>query len=743
MSFTVASKQLIIMAKYPHYTQFDVMDSGAVCLRMVCKYFGKNYPLETLRELSFITKEGTSLMNLSDAGENLGFRTMKMHLTFQQLVGEVELPCIIQWSQYNYVVIYKITKDRITIGDPVCTEGIVTISKKDFLQRWIPKSDMVYNIGAVLTLRPTADFYASKDEEIDKSGFKFLVPYLLEHKRFLLQVLFGLLFGSMLQLIFPFLTQAVVDIGINTRNLNFIYLVLIAQLVLFISQMSVDFIRSWILLHISTRMNITLISDFLIKLMKLPISFFERKNMGDLLQRVNDHKRIEKFLTTQVPDMLFSIVNIIIFGLVLIIYYPPVFFVFLIGSSLYIGWVTIFLKKRRILDYQRFTYDSANRNKFYEIITGMQEIKLNNAEKLKRWTWERLQAGLFKVNVKELSIKQRQQSGSVFFNETKNIIITIMAATAVIKGDITLGMMLSIQYILGQLNSPLLKIIDFLHARQDAKISLERLGEIHNKDNEESLEDRKITMLPKNPSLTIKNLVFHYDGPNSPRVIDNVNLEIQANSVTAIVGASGSGKTTILKLILGFFSPTKGCINVGNVALENYSNSWWRSKCGVVMQDGYMFSDTLANNVAVGVEYVDKQRLIRAVEIANIRDFIENLPHGYNTQIGWRGMGLSQGQKQRILIARAVYKQPEFFFFDEGTNALDANNERVIMDNLNRFFRGRTVVVVAHRLSTVKNADNIIVMDKGDIIEQGTHQELTNNRGAYYNLVKNQLEMGS
>lgn len=552
-----------------------------------------------------------------------------------------------------------------------------------------------------------------------------------------------MIFGSLIQLIFPFLTQSIVDFGIANNNLSFITLVLIAQMVLFVSRMSVDFIRSWIMLHISTRINISLISDFLIKLMKLPIGFFDTKMTGDLLQRIGDHNRIESFLTGQSLATLFSFVNLIIFGIVLVYYSFTIFLVFLIGSALYIGWIYLFMKKRRELDHKRFREASAEQSNKIQLIQAMQEIKLQNAEKQMRWEWERIQVRLFKVSIKGLALSQYQSLGTVFINESKNLIITFLSAYFVVKGNLTLGMMLAIQYIIGQLNSPVSQIIGFVQSWQDAKISMERLGEIHNKEDEENPNEQKINILPTDKSLKIENIEFQYTPPHSEIVLKDVSLLIPENKVTAIVGTSGSGKTTLVKLLLGFYNHYKGNILLGDNQLKNYSQAWWRSQVGAVMQDGFIFNDTIARNIAVGQENIDKLRLVEAVKTANIQEFIENLPLGYNTKIGSEGTGLSQGQKQRILIARAVYKNPQYLFFDEATNSLDANNEKIIMDNLNRFFKGRTVVIVAHRLSTVKNADQIVVIEKGEIVEVGTHEHLTNLRGVYFELVKNQLELGN
>lgn len=731
---------------FPFYKQLDAMDCGPSCLRMIAKYYGKTYSLQTLRDKSYITREGVSMLGISDAAETIGFRSMGVRISFEQLMNEAPLPCIAHWKQNHFIVVYKISKKRngdviVHVSDPA--RGLIKFTKEEFMKGWANTKEGGEEKGLCLLLETTPDFYTAEDEKLNKSGFKFLFSYLRPFKKIIIQLFLGLLIGSLLQLIFPFLTQSIVDKGINTQDLNFVTLIIIAQLVLIFSRTIVEFIRSWILLHVGTRVNISLISDFLIKLMKLPVAFFDTKMIGDLIQRIGDHKRIESFLTSSTLNILFSFITLVIFGIVLLIYNVNVFIIFLIGSTLYTLWVYMFMKKRRELDNRRFAQLSDNQSNVIQLITGMQEIKLNNCEKQKRWEWEIIQAKLFKVNMASLSLNQYQQAGGVFINEVKNVIITFIVAKAVINGNMTLGMMLAVQYIIGQLNSPINQMISFLQSTQDAKISLERLGEIHSKENEESEEHPKVDILPENKEIDVDNVFFQYEGPHSPFVLDNVNLNIPEKKVTAIVGTSGSGKTTLIKLLLGFYNPTKGKITLGDLYLDNVSNHVWRDKCGVVMQDGFIFSDSITNNIAVSSEIPDKKKILNAVKVANIQEFIESLPLGYNTKIGQNGVGLSQGQKQRILIARAVYKNPEFLFFDEATNALDANNERVIMENLEHFFRGRTVVVVAHRLSTVKNADQIVVLEKGKIVEKGTHVELSKMKGAYFELVKNQLELGN
>ncbi|MEA2106730.1 MAG: peptidase domain-containing ABC transporter [Bacteroidota bacterium] len=730
---------------FPFYKQLDAMDCGPSCVRMIAKYYGKNYTLQTLRDKSYITREGVSMLGISDAAEAIGFRSMGVRITFEQLVKEAPLPCIAHWNQNHFVVVYKIKQTKkgvfVHVADPA--RGIIKFTKEEFISGWANTKEDGEEKGLCLLLETTPDFYSAEDEKPDKSGFKFLFSYLRPYKKIITQLFLGLILGSLLQLIFPFLTQSIVDKGINNQDLGFVTLIIIAQLVLIFSRTIVEFIRSWILLHLGTRINISLISDFLIKMMKLPVSFFDSKMIGDLIQRIGDHRRIESFLTSSTLNILFSFVNLIIFGIVLFIYSVNIFLIFLVGSVLYTLWVYLFMKKRRELDNRRFAQLSDNQSNIIQLITGMQEIKLNNCEKQKRWEWERIQARLFRVNIASLSLNQYQQAGGVFINEVKNIIITFIAAKSVIDGNMTLGMMLAVQYIMGQLNSPINQMISFLQSTQDAKISMERLGEIHQKDDEESDETPKIDILPETRDLNVEKVSFQYEGPHSPFVLDEVDLNIPEQKITAIVGTSGSGKTTLIKLLLGFYQPVKGKIKLGDQYLINISNRMWRDKCGVVMQDGFIFSDSIANNIAVSDEIPDRKKLLHAVKVANIQEFIESLPLGYNTKIGQNGVGLSQGQKQRILIARAVYKNPEFIFFDEATNALDANNERVIMENLGQFFKGKTVVVVAHRLSTVKNADQIVVLEKGKLVEKGTHAELTKKKGAYYELVRNQLELGS
>jgi len=727
--------------------QLDSMDCGPATLKMIAKYYGRNFSLENLRNQTNTTREGVSLFAISEVAENLGFKTIGGRLTYKTLLKNNLFPCIVHWNQEHFVVVSGIKsknlfrkKAKVIVADPAC--GIVSYSEDEFKKNWISTKSNDEEKGIALLLEPTQAFYKKKNDVYKRKSLKFLFSYFLKFKRYFVQLILGLLLGGIFQVIFPFLTQLIVDSGIANQDINFVYLVLIAQMVLIVSRMSVDFIRKWILLHISARINISLISDFFIKLMKLPISYFDTKLTGDILQRINDHERVEKFLTVGTLETLFSFITLLVFSIILWTYSTKIFIVFLVGSILYTFWIFLFQKKRRQLDYKNFEIRSINQSKIYQLIHGMQEIRLQNTEKRKRWEWEDIQADLFGINIKTLKLHQTLEAGNIFINETKNIIITVLAALAVINNEMTLGMMLATQYIIGQLNLPVEQTAKFIHDLQDTKISLERINEIHEKEDENFRKSNKRPTLDHN-NIEIKDLVFQYEGPHSKKVLDSLNLSIPSGKITAIVGSSGSGKTTLIKLLLQYYKPIEGTIKVCNSNLQDFNTAWWRNKCGAVMQDGFIFTDSIARNIACTNEEIDTNRLLHAAKIANIHDFVLELALKYNTIIGIEGQNLSQGQKQRILIARAVYKNPDILFFDEATNALDANNEKVIVKNLSDFYKGKTVVIVAHRLSTVRNADQIIVLDNGRIVEVGNHDELTKNKGSYYKLVKDQLELGN
>lgn len=721
------------------------MDCGPTCLRMVSKYYGRSVSLDYLRTKSEYGKEGVSMLGLANAAESIGFKTIGAKLSFAQLIDEAPLPAILHWQHYHFVVLTPgSTKNKLLIADPA--KGLIKLRKEEFLKNWISTTENHTGKGTCLLLETAPGFEkmdsvdsASKGK--DKIDKKYLFNYVKEYKAYFLQVLLGLLIGSLLQLIFPYLTQSIVDTGINSRDLGFIQVVLIAQIMLLFSQTVIEFIRSRILLHISTRINISLLSGFWAKLLKLPMQFFDSKHPGDIIQRIGDHHRIEGFLTGTALQAFFSFFSLLIFSVVLLSYNTAIFLIFISGSVLYVCWIRIFLKYRRKLDYQRFSLSSKENNATMQLVYGMQEIKLNNAENTYRWDWERLQAGLFKLNFKSLSLTQYQQIGALFINQGKNILITFIVAKLVIEGSLTLGMMLAIQYIIGQLNGPVEQLVGFTQQAQDAKISLERLNDIHSLEDEET---GNINLpVPVGQDIIIKDLSFTYPGAGNETVLKNINLTIPQGKVTAIVGMSGSGKTTLIKLLLRFYENYQGQICVGTENYKNISPKAWRNLSGSVMQDSFIFNDNICKNITVTNDAVDTERLINACKTANILSYIESLPLGFYTRLGAEGNGISGGQKQRFAIARAVYKNPHFIFFDEATNSLDANNEKVILENLQQFFNGKTVVVVAHRLSTVKNADKIVVLEQGEIVEAGTHTELTLLKGKYYQLVKNQLELGN
>ena len=785
------------MSKFTHYQQLDIMDCGPTCLRMVAKHYGRHFTAQSLRERAQIGKDGVSLLGIAEAAEAIGFRSLGAKVSFEKLAQEAPLPCIVHWQQNHFVVVYGITgaggkwlnnirggfkrttdsdilrsqvpifdfpaeaqailsarlvpeavkspgtgsrRGTVYVADPA--RGLVSYTAEEFCDGWLSTRTETQSEGVALLLEPTPAFNEQDDEQAVSYSFGRVLSYLGQYKRLLLQLLLGLAVGSGLQLLVPFLTQSVVDIGINTQNVPFIYLVLGAQLMLMVGRLMIEFIQSWLLLHISTRVNLSILSDFLIKLMRLPLSFFDTKRFGDIMQRVGDHHRIEAFVTGQAVSLPFALANIVILSVVIALYSLPIFGVYVVSNLLYAGWIILFLRQRRKLDSKRFDLSAQSQSALVQLIQGMQEIKLAGAERHSRWAWERLQARLFRWQMKSLSLGQYQQVGAFLINDGKNILITFLAAQAVINGQMTLGAMLAMQQLIGQLNGPVNQLVGLSQSLQDAKISLERLNEIHTLADEEPSEHPTVQDLPA-AGLEVHQLSFRYPGAGNESVLRAVDLQIPVGKTTAIVGMSGSGKTTLLKLLLKFYDPSQGEIRLGEAALRNVSHAAWRAQCGVVMQEGFVFSDTIARNIAVGAERIDAQKLEHAVRVANLREFVDGLPSGLHTKIGAEGTGISQGQRQRILIARTVYKDPKFIFFDEATNALDATNEAIIMKNLDEFFCGRTVIIVAHRLSTVCHADQIVVLDKGALIEGGTHAELVAKRGAYWQLVKNQLELGT
>ena len=726
--------------------QCDSMECGMACLQIICKYYRKRVSSAFLSKVVSVSKNGASLLAIYDVANKIGFHTIGGRVGIKTLSSSL-LPCILHWNQNHFVVLYKVWKGKkFYVADP--GKGLVKYNLEEFKSHWISTRSNGEEKGIAMFLEPTPAFYSHKEDsesEKDKNprSFRFLFGYVKKYRRYFGQVVLGMIVGSLLQLVLPFLTQSIVDVGIKNQDIGFIWLILLGQLMLTFSRTAIDFIRRWLLLHISMRINISLVSDFFIKLLKLPMSFFDTKLMGDLMQRMNDHSRVNNFLTNQALSVTFAMLTFVVFTVVLFLYNRLIFVIFLIGSILYGAWMILFLRRRKVLDYELFEQQAINNNKTYEFITSMQEIKLQDCEQRRRWEWEDTQADLFGVQMKSLKLQQTQEAGSILINEVKNIVITVVAAAAVIHGQLTLGMMLAVQYIIGQLNSPVEQLMSFFYSLQDVKISLERINEIHRVDDENGKTGLKTSFADNSKGIDIESIMFKYDPHALSKTLDDVTIHIPKGKVTAIVGASGSGKTTLVKLMLGYYPVLEGQINIGGTDINTLNKKWWRRQCGVVMQDGVIFSESIARNIAVDDGDIDKDRLLKAAQIACIHEYIMSLPLKYNTKIGRDGIGLSQGQKQRILIARAVYKNPDYIFLDEATNSLDANNERAIVENLDKFYRGKTVVIVAHRLSTVKNADQIVVIDHGKVVETGNHETLTAKHGAYYNLVKNQLELGN
>lgn len=755
--------------KFAFYKQLDFMDCGATCLRMVAKQHGHDCNIVKLRRTCETNKQGVSMYSISNAAEQIGLGTLGVKIKMHDL-KDVPLPAILHWKNSHFVVLYKVQNVRkslisggvrrtyFTVADP-STNGIIKVDIDTFRECWVGNAQ---EEGVALLLEPTSNFNKNEDEfaaeknELKKVTWGRLWDYLAQHKKYFSQIILALLAASLFQLLIPFLTQGIVDKGVNMQDMQFVYIALTAQFFLLLARTIVEFSRQGLLLYISSKVNLSLLNDFWKKLMSLPISYFDTKQAGDIMQRIDDQRSIEQFLTGNSINIIFSIVNLLVYSIVMLLYSVPVFFIFLIGSVLYLLWIAIFLKQRRKLNYRQFALASRENSATMELVHGMQEIKLHNAETPFRWGWEKMQRALFGISFKNLTLNQMQEAGALFINEGKNLLVTGIVATAVIKGELTLGAMLAIQYILGALNSPIHQFTGFIQEFQNAKISLERLNEIHQEEDEPTprsgISGKEGDELGE-IGLEIKNLSFGYFTGDEEKVLKDITLHIPSGRVTAIVGMSGSGKTTLLKILQKYYDHKyKGEIKiVSNESgqldktqeLKTIIPAVWREQVGSVMQDGYIFNQSIEQNIAVGVDEPDRQKLQYAAKIANIDTFINSLPLGYNTKIGMEGNGISMGQRQRILIARAVYKNPELILFDEATNSLDANNEKVILENLNVFFQGRTVIIVAHRLSTVKNADKIVVMHHGEIVEEGTHVDLTKLKGKYYELVKNQLELGN
>ena len=744
---------------FPFTHQLGVRDCGPACLKMVAGYYGRHYGIDFLRDKCHITKVGVSLFGISEAAESIGFHSMGAKLTLQQLKEIVrETPVILHWNAEHFVVVYKAPrqekKGNFFIADPA--KGLVTCREKELEQSWMgkkiftqdnvkaaPAAKEEVDTGYALILEPTPDFYSDNRVEglQTNNGLGRLWHYFTPHFKYFFQLFLGLLISSVVLLITPFFTQALVDKGINQQDVSFIYLILVGQLVLFAGGILVDMIRSHLLLHIGTRINISMVSDFFQKMLKLPLSFFETHITGDLMQRISDHKRIENLLTVSSLNTFFSLINLVVLSVVLAIYNGYIFLTFAVGSLFALCWMLIFLKRRRNVDFKFFEGQSKENNKLIEIINGVQDIKISNSAQQKRWEWENIQATLYNIRIRALTITQLQNIGASVFKQSTSIFITFLAAKSVLNGDISLGTMFAITMIVGQLSNPMEQLLGLVTTLQDAKIGLERINDVLIQRDEDPAEQHTVPEIPEGEDIIINDLTFNYGSERLEPVLRDITLEIPAGKMTALVGASGSGKTTLMKLLLRFYEPQKGNIFLGGTHFRSLHHGMWRKKCGVVMQDGQIFSGTIADNISLGEEknYAD---ILKAAQIANIDEFINSLPLGFMTEIGAEGTPLSAGQTQRILLARAVYKNPSYLFLDEATSALDANSEKVVIENLNRFFEGRTVVVIAHRLSTVKNADQLIVLDKGSIVEIGSHLDLTYKKGTYYALVKNQLELG-
>lgn len=725
--------------KIKYFRQLDNSDCGPACLCTIAKYYGKEFSVSYLAKRSYKKKTGTSLLNLKDSAEDLGFECAGINTTFKRLIELNAFPYIIHWNQTHYVILYAIKEDKVRVADP--SKGLLTYKKNVFMKCWTGTHEDESRPGIALVLRPTEKFYEQEEIKDDKIKFKSLFRYILPYKSYILKIFFGLVIAGLISMSLPFITQLVVDNGIQNKNLTFITLLFIAQLLLILGQSFNNFVQNWLLLHVISRISVSLVSNFLDKLMKLRISFFDSKMIGDIIQRINDYDRIESFLTSSLISIITILVTFLIFGSVILKYSFYILLIFLIGSVFYVLWVVLLMKKRAVVDYMKFQETALNYSNVIQIITGIQDIKLNNCEKKKRWEWEKIQIKLHEITMFGLKLSQTQQIGGDLIDHIKNILISFVAANFVIKGDLSLGMFFAIQFTVGQLNVPLYQSVGLMQSWQDVKLSLKRINEIYGNEEEENLHSTQENIYP-DMDIVFENVSFRYGGTNSPKVLKNLSFVIPHNKITAVVGASGSGKTTLLKLILGYYDPTEGDIRLNETSLKEINKSCWRSKCAIVMQESFIFSDSITGNVGLSEEEPNLSRVKRACEIANIDSFVSSMPMGYATRVGSEGQNLSTGQKQRLLIARAVYKDANYIFLDEATNSLDATNEKSIMNNLNKHFTNKTVLIIAHRLSTVKHADNIIVLDKGTIVEMGKHADLINKKGYYYTLIKDQLELG-
>ncbi len=731
------------MLGFTYYQQLEEMDCGAACLRMVSRHYGRYYNLEYLREKTRISRDGVSLLGISEGAENLGFQTLALPVTLQQLEEDIPLPCILPWNEEHFVVLHKARKGNFHIADPDPAIGKKVYTATDLLQHWatLKNADNI-PAGNVLVLETTPDFFNKNREGVDKSSLKYILEYFGKYNSLLWQFGAGLILASILQIVLPFLLKNMVDFGIVLNDYDFVVLVVAAQGVLLLSTTLLAALRRYIMLHIGGRVNVSLVSDYLRKLTRLPLEFFDSRSRGDLLQRINDHERLQNFLTGSSLVRVFSLFNFIAFSIVLAMWNMVLFLIFLTGTTLNILWVSWQESRKRDLDFKLFEQSAAGKEQLMEIIDGMQDIKQGNAGRQKRWAWERKRSGLYRTRIRLSTIDQWQRTGGTAINQVKNLLITLIAVGLVIKGQLTLGTLVAIHYILAQLDNPIDDFTEFARGFRESMISLERMNEIHGKSDEEE-RAHSLSVIPSHGNIELKNVSFRYNRPNAPKVLRDINVTIPKGKVTAIVGVSGSGKSTLLKLLQGFYQPTEGDIMVGDTSLEAIDKTFWRSVSGVVSQEGYIFNDTIARNIAFGKEYIDQERLLMAVKIAQIERFIDRLPKGYGTVIGEAGIGLSRGQRQRLLLARAIYRKPEYLFLDEATTGLHAFTELTIMDSLFDQLKGSTIIIVAHRHSTFQQADHVIVLNDGAIEESGSHEELMKERKRYFRLVVNQTKLGS
>lgn len=738
-----------LLLKFPCIRQLYTMQCGAACLTIICRYYGLKYPLQYIDKLCDTHSQGVSLKALQSTAEELGFDTMSVKINLKKLL-QVDLPAIIHWKQSHFVVLYKISSNQkhFYISDPA--RGNIRLSKNDFISGWCANGESesdAESMGIVLMLEETPQAsrlystYSHKIKTTTRNSILDLCKSFSKYKNYTLQLIAGLILSSLFQLVFPFLTQAIVDYGIFGKNINIIFLILLGECVIVFARTFTDFIRRWLLLHISMRVNITLISNFIEKLFKLPMKFFDTRHLGDFYQRIEDNHRIQSFLTSQTLSITFALISLVVFTIVLGIYNAGLLAVYMMFSAVYAIWICIFLQKRKSLDYETFSALAANQSCTYQLLSSMQETKVQRCETKRRWEWEDAQSNLFDVQIKNLKLQQVQESGSICINELKNIVITVLAASAVINGEISLGAMLAIQFIIGQLNSPISQVINFIYSLQDLRISYDRVNEIHNMEEEEI--QNPINISGNQFHISFKNVSFKYDRFSPNPTLENIDLSFNSGKVTAIVGASGSGKSTIIKLLLGYYQPQKGEILINGVNLNSISLSKWRESCGTVLQEGIIYSDTIAGNIVMTEDPVNDDLLNQSLKIAGIYDYVYSLPLKIHTKIGPNGKGLSLGQKQRILIARAIYRDPDILIFDEATNSLDTINENCIVNNLKSLYKNKATIIIAHRLSTVKDADEILVMESGKIVERGTYTDLINQRNVFYQLVKNQIDLSA